>query len=137
MGTALETKLKDLLERNSNGGEPKIQLETLGSTALNLPSPMGLHLYHFIQEAISNVMKHAQATNLRVTLSEDALKITIKDDGVGFVLEQARQNNNAWQQGLKNMKRRAELLGGKFEIETEPARGTRVKLTLPLGAMEP
>jgi signal transduction histidine kinase len=131
-GMDLETKLKDLLERNSNGGEPEIRFETLGSTTSKLPSSMGLHLYHFVQEAISNARKHARAKNLWVTLAygEDALKITIKDDGVGFVLDQARQNGSKWQQGLKNMERRADLLGGKLEIETEPGTGTRVNLTL-------
>jgi signal transduction histidine kinase len=132
--TDLEKKLKNLLELNANGEEPRIQFETFGSETLKLPGSIGLHLYHFIQEAVTNTIKHARAKNLQIKLaySKDALKVTIEDDGTGFVLEEAWQKTSARQQGLRNMKRRAELLRGEFEIETEPAKGTRVSLTLPL-----
>jgi signal transduction histidine kinase len=136
--TDLEKKLKNLLEANPNGEEPKIQFETLGSGTLKLPGSIGLHLYHFIQEAVTNTRKHARAKSLQVRLvySKDALKVTIEDDGAGFVPEEGWQKSNERQQGLRNMKRRAELLGGEFEIETQPNRGTRVSLTLPLRTID-
>ncbi|MEX0805421.1 MAG: sensor histidine kinase [Candidatus Binatia bacterium] len=135
--TDLETKLRDLLVSPSND-TPHIQFEILGSGTHKMPASVELHLYYFIQEAVSNARKHAQARNLQVTFAYNphSLDVTIRDDGVGFVSEQAWQSNGVWQQGLKNMKRRAELLGGKFAIETAPARGTEVSLMVPLESAE-
>jgi signal transduction histidine kinase len=137
--TDLERRLKNLLELNTSGEEPKIQFETFGFETRKLPGSIGLHLYHVIQEAVANTRKHACAKNLQIKLvySKGSLTVTIEDDGAGFILEEGWQKSSERQRGLRNMKRRAELLGGEFEIETQPARGTRVSLTLPIAVHRP
>jgi signal transduction histidine kinase len=134
--TDLETKLKDLLAGKTEGDKLGVRLEIVGSINQKLPPGTGLHLYHFVQEAVSNARKHSHGTDLLVALvyRDDFLNLTIKDDGVGFVSDQLWQNSSAWNQGLKNMKRRAEMLGGKFAIKTGVGKGTEVSLVLPLRA---
>lgn len=87
-----------------------------------------LHVLRLVQEAITNVLKHAEARHITVSTlpSEDALTVEIADDGVGFEPDavQARR-------GLPGMRRRAEALGAALSIESAPGQGTRVRLTLP------
>ena len=129
-----EAKLRDLVEGLSGRDSLQARFEVVGSRPEDLPSGMALHLYHFLQETMANVKRHAQATQIQVTLAygEPDLKISVNDNGVGFVFKEIWRNSKPWQQGLKNMRRRAELLGGRIEIETRPGIGTKVNLTVPL-----
>jgi len=130
-----EAELRDLVEGMAGRDSLQAHFDVVGSRPKDLPSGVALHLYHFLQEASANVSRHAQATQVRVTLAygEDVLKISVDDNGVGFGLEGVRKDATPWQQGLRNMRRRAELLGGRVEIETGPGKGTKVNLTVPLG----
>ncbi len=127
-----EAKLRDLVERMPV--PLQTHFEVTGSRPKKLPPGVSLHLYHILQEATTNVQRHAQASRVRVTLAygKDELTASIDDDGVGFEPENAWRPSHPWQQGLKNMKRRVELLGGKVAIETGAGKGTRVSLTVPL-----
>jgi signal transduction histidine kinase/ligand-binding sensor domain-containing protein len=86
-------------------------------------------LYLVAKEALANAAKHSGASELwlRVTLSQDSLGIAIEDNGKGFD-PAAPSNRN----GLSNMRSRMEQIGGRFEISTAPARGTRATFELPL-----
>jgi signal transduction histidine kinase len=87
--------------------------------------------YRIVQEALSNVVRHAQAQNCRIHLSvDDALCLEIDDDGVGMPSD--RQAGV----GLSSMRERAEELGGICLVEALPAGGTRVWARLPLLADE-
>lgn len=91
-------------------------------------------IFRVIQEALSNVAQHAQASHVRVALDFQDNQVTanVEDDGSGFdvaaVLAGPRQQASL---GLISMQERAEMLGGTLEIESNVGRGTRVKLTLP------
>ncbi len=97
---------------------------------LALPSNIELNAYRIIQEALTNIKKHASAHIVRVLLTHDRqgnIRILIENDGKGFDQRkiQSSEGNNL---GLSIMKERAKHLGGELKIETEPDEGTRVEL---------
>ncbi|HHY93123.1 MAG TPA: sensor histidine kinase, partial [Firmicutes bacterium] len=93
-------------------------------------------VFRIIQEALNNVVKHAQATEAKVRLefSPEFLAVRIVDNGRGFVLEKGvlkSAEGEHW--GLMGMRERAELVGGSLQVKSTPGRGTRVDFHLPLG----
>ena len=88
-------------------------------------------MFRILQEALSNVQHHAEASCVRVALRKQsaALAMEIKDDGRGI---QASEITNVRSLGLLGMKERAILLGGTFRVEGVPGKGTTVQVTLSL-----
>lgn len=86
-----------------------------------------------VKEALTNVLKHAKASEVqvRLTYTADALEVTIADDGIGFDSARATGGN-----GLGNLRHRLSEMGGSCTIESAVARGTSVTLRLPLPAEE-
>jgi signal transduction histidine kinase len=86
-----------------------------------------------VHEALSNAARHshAKALKLSVLQTESALIISIKDDGVGF---DTRLRSDGL--GLRNMRRRAELIHGHVQIDSQPGQGTRLTLTVPTNVRE-
>ena len=79
-----------------------------------------------VQEALTNVRKHADATVVRVSVASDGdLRLTIADNGRGF-----RPGTEASGFGLESMRQRAEIIGAALDVESEPQGGTRVQLVL-------
>ena len=106
-------------------------------TPLDLPPEARIAVYRVVQEALSNVERHAQAETVLVacTVSPTELTIEVEDDGVGFEPEQMRQPRESGQGlGLLGMRERLTLLGGRCEVESKPGQGTRVLVRLPLAA---
>ena len=97
-----------------------------------IPTEVATALFRVAQEALTNVVKHAQAHNAHVRLvfqSED-VSLAVEDDGIGFDPESLRQGKRAkW--GLLGMEERAALLGGKLWLNSGPGRGTLVEVTIP------
>ncbi|HHW48824.1 MAG TPA: sensor histidine kinase [Clostridiaceae bacterium] len=97
---------------------------------------VSLTIFRIVQEAISNVKKHANAQNMIVNLEfmEKHLKLHIYDDGKGFEVEDLKLRSNDVNSGfgLINMRERVELLGGDYKINSEPGKGTRINITIPL-----
>jgi signal transduction histidine kinase len=88
-------------------------------------------LYRITQEALHNIVKHAKAKHVSVALkeSENHINLTIKDDGIGFEVNQ----NFSERLGLKSMRERTESLGGRFEIVSQPGQGTTILIDIPRG----
>ncbi|MEZ5062649.1 MAG: GAF domain-containing sensor histidine kinase [Solirubrobacterales bacterium] len=87
-------------------------------------------IYRIVQEALSNVVKHAEADRARVLVEEreDSVVVTVEDDGDGFA---PRMGGRGF--GIVGMRERAELLGGRFEVRTAlRGRGCRVRAELPV-----
>jgi signal transduction histidine kinase len=84
-----------------------------------------------IREALRNAFRHARAVEIRVTIDigPDELRATIGDDGVGFDLRRANENNGS---GLASMRERAALLGGLLRLSSLPGEGTWVEILIPL-----
>lgn len=90
-----------------------------------------LALYRIVQEALSNVARHSGAATVRVWLEPGRLSVTarIEDDGRGFAVRAEMTNGGL---GLYGMQERAAYVGGSVEIESEPGRGARVRVTIPV-----
>lgn len=90
------------------------------------------NLFLAMKEALNNVVKHAQAMNVRVILElrEDWLTLVVQDDGRGFTPEARRSGGN----GLRNLQQRLASIGGRVEVASEPGRGTTVRLRTKLRA---
>jgi PAS domain S-box-containing protein len=100
-----------------------------------LPDPLRLALYRIYQEGMNNVIRHSQAGEVfvRLAVSEREAALEIIDDGEGFSLpadwlELAREGHL----GLVGMKERAEAADGSFSVSSQPGRGTRVRVSVPL-----
>lgn len=95
---------------------------------LSLEADKQIILFRIIQESIQNVIKHASAKNIDILIAQniDILETTVKDDGMGFSLE-----NQSDGVGILNMKHRAKLLGGTVEWQTGNE-GSTVLITLPV-----
>jgi signal transduction histidine kinase len=121
LNTAIQTLIQPL-QSHSN-----LQLAvTLRFPAL---SPTTSHqIYCIIQEGLTNIQRHAQATQVQLQgeLIDDHIVVTLQDNGVGFHLDQAVTGF-----GLRSMTGRAVSLGGKLTIDSAPEQGTRIHLTAP------
>ncbi|MBC7615228.1 MAG: response regulator [Pedobacter sp.] len=95
----------------------------------DLSLEMQLNLYRIVQEQLRNILKYAKATKITVDifLLENMLILKLTDNGVGFILENAKSGI-----GLANMKRRAELFSGIFEIKSSPGNGCTITVSIPI-----
>jgi GAF domain-containing protein len=106
-----------------------------GSLPTDLPPALTTTCFRIVQEAVTNVVRHAQARHLTVslTLGPAALELTVVDDGVGFDVAVARRRAlDGGSLGLLGIEERAELAGGRSAIESAPRQGATVRVTLPL-----
>jgi signal transduction histidine kinase len=97
-----------------------------------LPDEQRTCIYRVVQEALRNVIRHAKAKNVRVTVEQDAgaLHLVIEDDGQGFLPEREKGV------GLLGMEERVRHLNGSFQLVSQPGRGTTIRVELPRGPME-
>lgn len=86
-----------------------------------------------VHEALSNAARHSRAKGLKLSVlqTESALIVSIRDDGIGFDTAQRSEGL-----GLRNMRRRAELIHGHVQIDSQPGEGTRLTLTVPTNLRE-
>ncbi|MGW5410424.1 GAF domain-containing protein [Actinomadura geliboluensis] len=106
------------------GFAPSVRLDGLLDTAVD--DEIGEHLQAVVREALSNVARHARASQVTVAIDvDDALCLRVEDDGVGIPQGGRRS-------GLRNMSERAEKLGGSFTAEPRPDGGTTLIWRVPL-----
>jgi signal transduction histidine kinase len=116
-----------------------IELELHAAPGLPEPSPqVTSHVLAILGEAMSNAVRHSQATAARViveveTVDPPALRIALEDDGTGFDPASVARHGH---QGLANMRDRAAAVGGALQIDRLAAGGTRVEIRVPLEARE-
>jgi signal transduction histidine kinase len=103
------------------------------SSRLTLPTEVRHDLFLAFKEALNNVLKHSKASEVQVEIlySGSTVNIIIDDDGCGFDLA-SRQGN-----GLQNMRKRMDALGGQMEIITEPGHGTKVQFAVQVPTQPP
>jgi signal transduction histidine kinase len=112
----------------------KLRVEVSGEER-GVPSQVEIALFRVVQEAITNIVKHAEAQNVVLSLEfkDSAISIEVEDDGKGFDAEAVSlEADKARGLGLLGMRERITLLGGKFHIESEPDSGTRLAIEVPL-----
>src|SRR6266540_704339 len=123
----LAAALEIYAERAASRGNLELTADLPDLTPPRLPSNVRIALFRSAQEAIINVLRHADATQLAVSLHREngRVRLRVEDDGRGFDPNVASQNEApSW--GLKIMRERIESIGGKVQIESEPGHGTRV-----------
>ena len=127
LNVALEGLCYDFGERTG------LNLKYRGLELPELPTTVALSIYRLVQEALTNIAKHAEARQARVELTRDDgyLCVDVVDDGKGFVPE-AEDPRRRGGIGLVSMRERAELLGGTLELETSPGQGTHLTARIPV-----
>lgn len=126
-GRPLEAAIRDLTEefqRTTN-----IQPECTIQLTQTLSNNLSTILYRIVQEGLTNICKHAEATvvTLHLKSSERDLSLLLQDNGKGFHLDQNRSGF-----GLQGMQERVTMLGGELEIISQPGAGCQVKALLPV-----
>jgi signal transduction histidine kinase len=99
------------------------------------PGTVETTCFRVVQEALTNVIRHAQAHAVDVELGEanGELQLVVRDDGRGFDVAAARKRAaHGGSLGLLSMEERVALAGGDLEIESAPGRGTSIHVRLPL-----
>jgi signal transduction histidine kinase len=96
---------------------------------VELPASVEEGLYRIAQEALNNILKHAGATSVTITVHSegDRVELEIADNGTGFDLDATIDHGGM---GLVNMRERAERMGGSFAVLSVPAGGTKVRVTV-------
>jgi nitrate/nitrite-specific signal transduction histidine kinase len=127
------SNLKEYISRFTQMSNIKIELEIEDGSNLSLSSSSQTQIIHIIQEALSNIRKHAKASHAHIQLSSDdrRVEITVSDNGKGFNTTDIKQDG--WPHfGLQTMKERASTIWGNLEIISKPGEGTKVVLTVPI-----
>jgi PAS domain S-box-containing protein len=96
-----------------------------------IPTDVALCLFRIVQEALRNVVKHGKTSEARVELcgQGDGISLCVSDPGAGFNLGSAQGKGGL---GLVSMRERLRLISGDFAVESEPSRGTRIRVRVPL-----
>lgn len=105
--------------------------------SVTLPREIEVGVFRILQEAINNAIKHSEADNVFIHINNDSeyLNLTVEDNGRGFYFDEQKLLSLEFvskSNGLRNMRERAELLGGTFIVTTSPGKGTKLQLELPL-----
>ncbi len=113
----------------------RVDFEVVGLEGRRLPPPLETTLYRIIQEALTNVARHAQATTVSVLLEQhdERVRAIVEDDGRGFDPVRATTDGHL---GLYGIEERVTLLGGRLTIESEPGHGSSIFVEVPLTFVE-
>jgi signal transduction histidine kinase len=125
LGPALEWQAREFSRRYNT----PIRLEVDGDLR-DVPDPHRTYLYRIVQEGLTNCARHAQAKNIHVKLEDSSgkLAVLVEDDGVGF----DQHSGVAYGLGLLGITERVRELCGQLSIQSEPGKGTRIAVVLPL-----
>jgi signal transduction histidine kinase len=128
----LDQALQDHCQKVSR--QTGISVKYTGSPSVNIPNYVQLSLYRVVQEALTNVVKHAKATCAEVTLAIDAESITlwVKDNGCGFHMPDTISPTAMGGIGLLGIHDRIEAIGGSLTLQTRPGTGTHLQVQVPL-----
>ncbi|WP_175653462.1 PAS domain-containing sensor histidine kinase [Pseudomonas sp. Marseille-P9899] len=129
----LDAGIASAIEWQAQRFEARTQIPCLVQVPENLPplsDAKATSLFRVLQEALTNVMRHAQAHTVEITLHLDGpmLCLIISDDGLGFVRDDSRPTSF----GLVGMRERVLMLGGDMHLESEPGEGTSLRVRIPL-----
>jgi signal transduction histidine kinase len=127
LAPALEWQARETARRTGM----KIRVDA-GDVSDEMPDEYRTCIYRVVQEALHNSARHSKASHVRVTVRRDdrQVRVTIEDDGVGF---HGRDKG----MGILGMEERVHHLGGKFQLDSAPGRGTQIAIVLPLVTAAP
>jgi signal transduction histidine kinase len=128
--------LASAIRSHTEGASPPFAVDLdLMEDRKQLPEEVAINLFRIYQEALTNVEKHAGANRVEVkfTLSPSEVTLSVRDDGCGFVVP--RRIGQFVRQGcfgLMSMNERAEMVGGKLQVISQPGQGTEIRVWVPL-----
>lgn len=124
------------LAGNLRSEQIAVQFKALGFTGERISPTLETTLYRIVQEALTNVVRYAQASNVGILLERGMgkVRVFVEDDGVGFDPELVERG---YRLGLVGMRERAEMLAGSLTIESTPGLGTSVIVEVPDGDSHP
>lgn len=123
----IEEALRTTLQKFEHQSGIHVQLELRGQ-GVALPSDVQLQLLHVLQEALSNVRKHARADRVQLSVDRGAQWVfTVRDNGLGFAVDAPRADET--HVGLHIMRERAQRIGAQLQIDSAPGQGTQVRIT--------
>ena len=127
-GHSFATAIAGLIGSLPTDDEVRIERRLDAATVELIPSHQVAEIMNILREAVSNSLRHGRARHivLRAGQNDQAIALSVQDDGVGFVAGKCHGH------GLDNMQARAKALGGSLEVESTPVKGTLVILTLPV-----
>jgi two-component system sensor histidine kinase UhpB len=131
----LVTALRGYLETLSARSGVRIELH--GGDVSGLPPEVEIVAFRVVQEAVTNVVRHAAAKKAVVTVErrDGCLRLTVEDDGRGFDVAASMEVSATGRAlGLLGMQERVLMLEGQLAIDSEPGAGTIVRATLPMEA---
>jgi signal transduction histidine kinase len=113
-----------------------VQFETVGIEGVQLPGDLETALFRIVQESLTNVALHAQASRVDVLLNRrnGSLVMTVEDNGIGFNPDEPAHPDRL---GLFGMRERIEMLGGRLVVESAPGKGTMISAEVPCGDSRP
>jgi PAS domain S-box-containing protein len=129
----LETAIRRYLDEFSATHKIASSLDFESGAPLALSNDAQLNIYRIVQEALTNVARHAQASSVQINFrkEESDLLITIADNGKGLS-QTERQAGRSRHLGIESMRERAAILGGDLQIVSEPQQGLKVFVRVPL-----
>ncbi len=128
----LEASLRWYVEREAKRAGLSFRL-ALAPLERRPQATVEITCFRVVQEALTNVIRHAHARHLAVELGtpDGVVQLVVRDDGRGFDVPAARARGES--QGLLSMRERVALVGGELEIDSAPGRGTSIRARIPLG----
>ncbi|WP_079480692.1 HAMP domain-containing sensor histidine kinase [Halobacillus salinus] len=129
-GDSLTSGIESLVEELKQKCSLKFHLDMEDSP--NLSKTAEEHVFRVLQEALSNILRHANASNVTINISSSGREVFvhIADDGNGFSLADHKDNKASY--GLKTMRERCEEIGGEFSIRSREGEGTYIDIRIPM-----
>jgi signal transduction histidine kinase len=130
----LEASLRSYVKREAHRAGLEFHFAP-GTLEKRAPPTVETVCFRIVQEALTNVIRHAQARRVDIELvtTQGALQLVVRDDGKGFEVTAARGRSARGEtQGLLSMQERVSLVGGELEIDSAPGRGTAIRACFPL-----
>jgi PAS domain S-box-containing protein len=133
-GFGLMAAIHSLVESHLKSAGVNVNFRTTGKVRRLAPS-LEIALFRVIQEALNNIARHAHANtaDVSVQFKKDGIKVSIKDDGIGFDFQEAISSKEGLRGlGLLGMRERVELMNGSLVIKSSPGHGTEITIEVPL-----
>jgi signal transduction histidine kinase len=123
------SRLRKMAADLDEGPEVQVAFDDPGVGQIRLRVEPKHHLYLIAKELVHNAVRHAKCNrvDVRVRVVDEEIELSVVDDGVGFAADAASPGF-----GLSNVKRRAQTIGGRIEIDSQKSRGTRIFVRVPL-----
>jgi signal transduction histidine kinase len=130
----LVSAISQIVEPLVSREHAKVNVNIKGSP-VRLPGQKEMNLLRIAQEASANAVKHGRAQQVQIELlyASTSICLTVTDDGTGFAASQTSPTGHF---GLLDMRERAQSMGSELKIDSEPGRGTRITVNVPMNSSE-